>query len=107
MVLGICVVVVGVLLVIHVVREHLLPRRYGRRLAETISRALGFEWSRNKRGDMVVAGQLDGCRVEISVSPVGYAVVSVQLSDRAVPMIWPSTRRRAGATRSTKTASWV
>lgn len=67
-------------LAIRYTRAYLLPRRYGRQLIESLSRALSFECSRGAHGDTLVAGNVDGCRVEISVSAVGNAVVTVPLS---------------------------
>jgi hypothetical protein len=77
--------VLAVLLVIWVVRNRVLPRRYGRHLIDEIARELGFARTRGAHGDTLLAGQVDGHEVAVSVSPVGYAVVTAPVSEQAVP----------------------
>lgn len=77
--------VAGVALSIGLMREYVLPRLYRRRLVHSIALALDVEHSRNADGTALLTGELNGCRVKISVSRVGSAVVTVPLSERAVP----------------------
>jgi hypothetical protein len=78
--LAILVVAAVAALAIGYAREYFVPRRHGRRLIEALARALSFECSRGTHGNTLVAGQRDGCRVEILVSPIGNAIVTVPLS---------------------------
>ena len=74
----------GAAVAIGYTREHLVPRRHARRLVESLSRVLSFECSRGTHNETRIAGDLDGCRIEIFVSAVGNAVVTVPLRSSPV-----------------------
>lgn len=78
-------VVVAVAVAVWLVRERVLPRRHGSRLVDEVARELGFARTRGTHGDTLLAGSFGGSDVAISISRVGYALVTVAVSERAVP----------------------
>jgi hypothetical protein len=83
-------------LALSIVNEHVLPRRYGRQLAESISTELRLARVAGEAGDIVLRGQPDGCPIEIRVSCLGYATVKVPISERFI----------ASGLRIYETSSW-